>query len=263
MVFNNGALNLGYNILTEEFGIHKEMMMDIGVYVFEKGEEKTFLDETKETAFLLLTGHIEINFLDEKRESKRQSLFDEKPTCLHVSKGVLVTIKAFEKTEVLIQKTTNEKDFNWNFYHPLDIKEVILGDEVYQNTARRVIRDIFNYDNAPYSNMVLGEIIGLPGRWSSYPPHQHRQPEVYYYRFDKPQGFGSCFIGDDVFKVSDGSFATIPGGLCHPQNAAPGYAMYYTWMIRHFDCDPWNERIFDPIHEWLMKENPDIWEPKQ
>ncbi len=262
MVFNNGPLLQGYNVLTEEFGIHKEMMMDIGVYLFSEREEKVFLDDIKETAFLLLGGHIEISWDDEKREANRKSLFDEKPTCLHVPKGVLVKIRAFEESEVLIQKTTNKKSFPSVYYLPSDLKEVILGDGVYQDTARRVIRDIFNIENAQDSNMVLGEIISLPGRWSSYPPHSHRQPEVYYYRFDKPQGFGCCIIGDDAFVVKDRSFSTIPGGLCHPQNTAPGYAMYYTWMIRHFDLDPWNERIFDEDHKWLLGQNPDIWQPK-
>ena len=102
--------------------------------------------------------------------------------------------------------------------------------------------------------MVMGEIIVPQGGWSSYPPHQHPQPEVYYYRFEKPQGFGGCFIGDDVYKISDGSFCAIPGGFTHPQVNAPGYPMYYVWMIRHLDGNPWTDRIFDPAHKWLLDE---------
>ena len=34
------------------------------------------------------------------------------------------------------------------------------------------------------------------------------------------------------------------------------YAMYVCWMIRHFDSNPWAERIDDPKHEWLY--NPEV-----
>ena len=56
---------------------------------------------------------------------------------------------------------------------------------------KRDVRTCFDLDNAPYSNMVLGEVVNLPGKWSSYPPHHHPQPECYFYRFDKPMGFGA------------------------------------------------------------------------
>jgi KduI/IolB family. len=54
----------------------------------------------------------------------------------------------------------------------------------------------------------------------------------------------------------------FPEDLPHPQVTAPGYAMHYTWMIRHYDNNPWTSRVNDPAHEWLLEENPDIWEPK-
>ncbi len=49
---------------------------------------------------------------------------------------------------------------------------------------------MFDLDNAPQSNLVMGEVFNQPGRWSSYPPHHHPQPEVYYYQFEHPEGFG-------------------------------------------------------------------------
>jgi 5-deoxy-glucuronate isomerase len=128
-----------------------------------------------------------------------------------------------------------------------------MGETQWEGTAKREVLTIFDYQNAPYSNMVIGEVITKAGRWSSYIPHSHPQPEVYYYKFDKPQGFGASFIGDQVFKAADGSAACIPGGLTHPQTSAPGYNMYYCWMIRHLPKLPWTTRDNDPVHEWLLK----------
>ncbi len=31
--------------------------------------------------------------------------------------------------------------------------------------------------------------------------------------------------------------------------------MYYCWMIRHLDGNPWTDRIDDPAHVWLLDEN--------
>lgn len=250
----------GYNVLTEQKGLHSDMLMDIGVYVFSGNEEKQFLDAANETAFLLLGGRITIEWDGQKKEAERRSLFDEMPTCLHVPAGKQVSVTAHTAAEVLIQKTENARGFEPVYYPREAVKNVLLGAEGMQGCARRVLRDIFNYGNAPYSNMVLGEDIHLPGRWSSYPPHHHPQPEVYYYRFDKPQGFGVSIIGDDATVIMDNHISAIPGGLCHPQAAAPGYAMYYVWMIRHLDGNPWTDRIDDPAHTWLHDKDAPLWE---
>jgi 5-deoxy-glucuronate isomerase len=108
--------------------------------------------------------------------------------------------------------------------------------------------------------MVLGEDLHFPGRWSSYPPHHHDQPEVYFYRFDKPQGFGVSIIGDQPALVMNNSISAIPGGLDHPQAAAPGYAMYYVWMIRHLEGNPWTARVDTPEHAWLHDPKALLWE---
>lgn len=259
MVEELKKLKNGYNVLTEMDGKHKDMMMDIGIYKLEKGEEQVCIDDAKETAFLLLSGKILIKWDGNEKEIERHSLFNEDPWCLHVSKKVKVEIKALDDAEVLVQKTDNDKEFESKLYSPEDCRSDIFGQGVWNDTARRVVRTVFDYSNAPYSNMVIGEVITYPGKWSSYPPHHHPQPEVYYYRFNKPQGFGCSVIGDKVYKTTDHSMATIPGGLVHPQTSAPGYAMYYCWMIRHLKDNPWTDRIDDKAHEWLLEPDVKIW----
>lgn len=85
----------------------------------------------------------------------------------------------------------------------------------------REIKTFFDLDNAPFSKMVLGEVLNLPGKWSSYPPHHHPQPEVYFYRFDYPDGFGAGFANGEIFKTQHNGCAVINHGF-HSQTAAPG-----------------------------------------
>ena len=256
-----GELKHGYNAMTTR---ESDMLMDIGYQVMDMNEVMEFEDALQETAFVILTGEVEIRWDDKSEVMRRDSLFEENPYCLHVAHGTKVTVKAHTAAELLVQKTMNEHDFAPVFYRPEDVQADIFGAGMWRGTAERTVRTIFDYSNAPYSNMVNGEVINSPGRWSGYIPHNHPQPEVYTYKFDKPQGFGACFIGDNAFKITHNSWSELSGGYSHPQVTAPGYAMWYSWMIRHLPDNPWNKTRNDiPEHVWLLDKNAKIWEPKR
>ena len=254
-----GEIKTGYNLVTTMEDKKSDMMMDIGLLKLNSQDEEMFINPGKESAFLLLTGKVKITWNSSAEIMERQSVFDESPYCLHVPANTKVTITAEAESEVLIQATDNAAVFESKFYTPDDCKSENFGEGVWRDTALRVVRTIFDYGNAPYSKMVMGEVLTYPGKWSSYPPHHHPQPEVYYYKFDKPQGFGCSVIGEDVYKIKHNSFAMIPGGLVHPQTSAPGYAMYYCWMIRHLDNNPWTDRVNEECHKWLLGDNVKIW----
>ena len=119
-------------------------------------------------------------------------------------------------------------------------------------TSLRTVRTIFDLSNAPDSNLVLGEVVHIPGRWSSYPPHHHPQPELYFYKFIPEQGFGYSEIGGNVYKVKNNDTSIIISGD-HPQVCAPGYAMYYIWAIRHLENNPFNEFIYAVELQWIIE----------
>ena len=232
---------------------NKNVMMDIYSKIMSKDECFRVASDDKEIAILLIQGSVNLEWQGNSYIATRESFFDDLPICLHVPKNVEVTVNALDESEILIQKTINNNIFECKLYKKSDVEVTNSSYELWDGTAKRDIITIFDYDNAPYSNMVMGEVRNYPGKWSSYIPHSHPHPEVYYYRFDKPQGFGACFIGDNAYKITDGSYAAISGGLTHPQVCAPGYRMSYVWMIRHLDGNPWNKtRIDDKKHIWLL-----------
>ena len=242
----------GKKIVTRMDGKHSDMLMDITVCKLKAGEKFETLEDEKEVAILLTEGKVEFHWNNRCEVASRSDVFTEAPHCLHIPLKTKACIVAKEDSEILVQATTNDKEFESHFYTPSECKIELMGESQWEGTAKREVLTIFDYQNAPYSNMVMGEVITKAGRWSSYIPHSHPQPEVYYYKFDKPQGFGASFLGDEVYKVKDGSAACIPGGLTHPQTAAPGYPMYYCWMIRHLTKNPWTTRENDPDHIWLL-----------
>ena len=241
----------GVKVLSTAGDAVNDMMMDIAVYCMKAGEKRTFCYENQETAVLLVQGEVSFHWDGKMQQGKRGSFVEEGPYCLHVSGGVQVTVKAIADSEVLVQRTANDRTFPSVFYRPEDCRNDVFGKGVLENKIERTVRTIFDYSNAPYSNMVNGEVINHQGGWSSYTPHHHPQPEVYYYRYERPEGFGACFIGDSVYKIMDGAVAAIPGGKTHPQVTAPAYPMYYCWMIRHLPGDPWTGRIVDERYSWI------------
>lgn len=191
------------------------MDMDIDVYTLTD-ESLSFFEEEKEVAVLLLEGALEFEWNGNKAEGKRRNVFDDMPFCLHIPAKTKVICTVKGKTQFLVQKAVNRAEFEPVLFKQEDFSEVRAGDGFMENTSTRLIRTIFDYKSAPYSNMVLGEVIADQGRWSSYPPHHHDQPEVYYYKFDKPQGFGCAMVDDQAYKVYDHSYITIDGGYSHP-----------------------------------------------
>ena len=239
-------------ILCEIGGKNAEMMMNIKIKKLLANESFSLLDPVNETAFLLLKGSVTFKWDDKDFSCERANPFVKTPYALHVCRGTAVTIIAHAESEFVIQQTDNERAFPSVFYKPEDCLYQEFGQSQWEGTGLRICSTMFDLSNAPYSNMVLGEVFHHTGRWSSYPPHHHPQPEVYYYQFDYPQGFGAAFMGDTVEKSTDGSFLCILPHNAHQQVCAPGYTMYYVWMIRHIDGDPWDKtRIYEAEHEWL------------
>lgn len=124
---------------------------------------------------------------------------------------------------------------------------------------------MFDYSNVPYSNLVIGEVINFPGKWSSYPPHHHPQPEIYFYKFNPENGYGFTQLSENAEKLKQNDTVKILNDLIHPQTAALGYAMYYIWVIRHLDGNPYaspNYPVFEPEHLWVNDKDAKIWPDK-
>ncbi|NCB93372.1 MAG: 5-deoxy-glucuronate isomerase [Clostridia bacterium] len=243
----------GEQILTTYDNEYKDMLMDIRVYRMKAGDVKDFQKEGEETAVLLLSGDIVYKFDGQEKEVTRVDVFTEGPWAVHMCTKAKVSVEAKADSEILVQSTKNTNDFPTKLYAPEDAPWGYYCVGKFGNVAKRRVNTIFDHDIAPWSNMVLGEVMNDRGNWSGYLPHRHPQPETYYFKFDRPEGFGASFVGDQVFKSTDGSFSAIPGGELHPQAVAPGFQMYTCWMIRHLEGNPWlqTDRCEDERYVWM------------
>jgi len=243
----------GEMVLTTYENEYKDMMMDIRVFRMNPGEDRAFYSDDEETAVLLLSGNIHFRWEGQDASASRQDVFTEGAWCLHVCRGIKAEVAAESETEILVQRTHNNRDFASRLYAPEDAPWGYSCVGKFGNVAKRRVSTIFDHDINPQSNMVLGEVMNDRGNWSGYLPHRHPQPETYFFKFDRPEGFGASFVGDQVFKSVNNSFSAIPGGELHPQAVAPGFQMYTCWMIRHIDGNPWlqTDRCEDEAYTWL------------
>lgn len=223
-----------------------------------RGEQRSPL----ETALVLLRGRADLEFAGQRATVQRGNIFDDAPTALHVPASLPVQIRSGSiETEWAVVRTANERDFAPRVFLPSELKPEYRGAGLVQNACLRNVRLIFDRATRPESNLVLGEVVNYPGRWSSYPPHHHDQPEIYHYRFTAPSGYGHAELGEDVVKVREGDTIVIPPGRDHAQVSAPGYGMYYLWMIRHLPGNPYTGFTFAEEHAWTLDSEQQGWRP--
>ena len=131
---------LNYNeknerILCEMNGKHSDMLMNIKVKKFQKNEKFTLCDNECETAFLILSGDVNITWDGETKNMHRDNPFVKATYCLHVPKDTEVVIEANDESEILIQQTDNDIVFTPVFYTPDMILYQHFGKDQWEGTG--------------------------------------------------------------------------------------------------------------------------------
>ncbi len=232
-----------------------------GVLRLAAGEDFEITAET-ETAYLLMNGRARVSAGGREVALERHSLFDESASCVHFAKGETVRIACESDCEFTTYRTANEKPFEARVYLPEDVPNEHRGAGQVGGACLRFVRTIFDGSTTDSNcELVLGEVVTMPGRWSSYPPHHHAQPEIYHYRFTEPGGYGHAELGENVLKVRQYDTVKIFDGNDHAQCTAPGYGMYYAWVIRHLPGNRYTVPEFTEEHAWTMKPGAAYWQP--
>lgn len=231
--------------------------------ILRLGAGKEWAESTRlETVLVLLHGSVEVRMGDKTHAASRTSLFEESPVTFHCGTGTALRVRAVRtRAEFALIRASNPRKLPVRCYAAADVATEDRGAGLVQGACRRLVRTIFDYRTRPDSSLVVGEVVNYPGRWSSYPGHHHPQPEIYHYRFTRLQGYGHAEAGEEVFKVREGDTLCIRGGVDHAQVSAPGYGMYYLWVVRHLPRRPYKGFTFTAQHRWLLDPAEQGWQP--
>ena len=248
--------------LTNRSDHYPDMMLYSYLVRPKKGSVKEYYSEDKETLILLQEGSLTLNYEGKEETITRENVFDDAPVGLLFPAKVKVEVKVNEDSEYLLIMTENDKTYDTTLFTKDNVIVVDRGAGQWNDCATRNVRTMVDYKINPNSNLAFGETVNYPGKWSTFIPHLHDQPELYYYRFNRPEGFGASFYGHNVYEIKDRSYICVTEKLAHPQVTAPGYAMNYFWVIRHFEDNPWTGAENVKEHEWLLDPNCKIWPNK-
>lgn len=254
-----GGFAKGYNAITEINGKFSNMLMNFGILELDAGETYT-CDLPLEKVAVLLSGEIEAAWAGETAKVSRDNCFDADIWTLNVDKDTSYTLTGVAgRSELAIISTENELNFPPFIYTKENTTQEVRGEDTMEDCGRRIVRTSMDKRITPHSNIMFGEDVHFPGRWAGFPSHSHNQPEVYFYKFAPKDGFGLIRIGDEGELLEHNDTLTIDPDLVHPQVAAPGYAMYFLWVIRHLKDNPYLGPDFKEEYLWVEQPGAKYW----
>ena len=236
--------------------------LDFAVLSLAAGQKHVLAPAAKETALVLLAGTAVVTTpgLGPTTLGPRDSLFGTKPWTVYLPTQLGCEIVASTGALIAVCGALSTRQGQPRVIAPDQVRELTLGRDTWQRHALLMVDE-----NVAAEYLFIGEAIVPPGHWASFPPHRHDKDdlphevdmeEIYYFRFDKPQGFGIQKIYtdsrsiDETLTITDHDTVMIPEGY-HPVAAAPGYSMYYLWIMAG------RERKFlsrlDPEHRWVSQ----------
>ncbi len=207
------------------------------------GQSYTIDERGKEFALIILYGKCSVkgeNFCFESAGS-RNNVFEAPGEAVYVGKDTPFTVTGKGgDVKIAVCKAPAKKYFAPAYVPVSEIKTKDLGKGAFARKAA------FNLPETVGANLLyIGEFWVEDGNWASYPPHKHdvdNMPtegaldEIYYFEFDRPQGFGFQSVyskeGDinETYKVKTGDLVEVPKGY-HPFTVAPGYKNYCLWIM--------------------------------
>lgn len=253
MIVRGRIFEQGYEKLVTED--NEAMNMEFGILTLKKENAYVFR-EARECIFTLMTGEVIFKYEGKEEAAARNSVFHSNPVVLHVPGHTEVMIECrSDEAQIAVQCTKNSRMFASRIYREKDLlsSSEMRGAGTMNEASTRIVRTIFDRSTCPETNFFIGEVVSIPGKWSSYPPHFHEEPEIYFYKFLPENGYGFAEIGDDAYKVRNNDLTGMPANVTHSQCTAPGYAEYYLWVIRLQDDMNMVTNVVEE-HAWAARE---------
>jgi 5-deoxy-glucuronate isomerase len=236
-------------------------------------EGPTFSDQTGdyELVFDILFGKCSIEIRDGsgkkysyERIGERTSFFSGRPTFVYIPPGCeySVTLEDSREVEAAVSRAKSSMDAPPVLVRP---EEVIVTTSGVGDWFRDICIGVSERIRA--GALIVGETINPPGNWSSFPPHKHDAlslptevpfEEIYYCKFNPPQGFGMCRAYgqnyDEAYVLKDGYVFGVPSQY-HTLSSSPGYELRYVWTLagRTRKLGAWSD---DPDHKWMKNCEP-------
>jgi len=217
---------------------------ELGMLTLPAGGTGTLESGDRETALIALTGSCSVTAkgLGCVEIGGRRTVFDGPTHLVYLPRrsGAIRVVAGAAGVELAVCRSAATGDCPARLITPAEVKTVSIGEGCYRREALLILDERF-----AASRLFIGEAIVPGGNWASWPPHRHDydnlpeevdMEEIYFFRFDPPQGFAFQRVYTDdrrldaAYAVGNNDAIIIPEGY-HPVAAAPGCRMYYLWVM--------------------------------
>lgn len=238
-------------------------LSELGIIYLEDGQSYSANSGGFEVALVILGGKCAVkgDGFDFPCVGQRKDVFDGKPHTVYIPRNTNYTITGIGHVEIAWTDSPSELDIPPYVITPEQVIDCHIGKGAYERDAYLMLTEKF-----PSAHFYIGEAYVHDGKHASYPPHRHDfdnppvevdMEEIYFFRFNPKQGYGIQKIYTDdrsldvTYTVEENDTTLIPRGY-HPVNVAPGYDMYYLWVMagavnRKFVS------VIDPDHLWVLE----------
>jgi 5-deoxy-glucuronate isomerase len=237
--------------------------LELGMLNLPAGGKYRSKSDGEEICLVLLGGLANVKAGDARFDAigGRENVFAGRATTLYIPTGFRFSVEAVSPLEAALCRAPSDLAGEPRLIGPERVKVNVRGRETFEREVHDIIEPDF-----PAKHLLVGETFNKAGTWSSYPPHKHdraaypeesKMEEVYLFKVDPPQGFGlQRFYSperevDVAVILQHNSVTRIPWGY-HPVAAAPGYRLYYLWMLAGEDRN--YALADDPAHAWVKGE---------
>jgi 5-deoxy-glucuronate isomerase len=256
-----------YHAITPEMAGWEHL--SFGARRLSKGEKWIHDTGDDELCVVLLGGRFSVlsKWGEWKTDGAREQVFGGLPHAAYFPPGTTFSLTALSATlDIAYGYTKGDPGLKGFFVTPEDVFrhgiELRGGDN-----ASRQINSILP-PGSPCHRLVCVEVYTPSGNWSSFPAHKHdsrkvndqgklleaRLEEVYFYKFNKPQGFALQKVYTDSRDLNEiaephaDDAVLVPRGY-HPVAAGHGYDTYYLNVLAGSDQSLMNTD--DPDHKWI------------
>ena len=138
----NKELKRGYNAYIDESTNYMGTLMNVGLLVMEDGDTYTYESADREVAILLFEGKVTYEYAGKTVEADRPNCFHHEAYCLLAPKGTKITLTAHSHSELYMQDTLNEKDYEPEYESEFEEQCKVIYKSLRENVIGTIHGDI-------------------------------------------------------------------------------------------------------------------------
>lgn len=234
-------------------------LLTVRIINLDTAETATVHNASAETALVLVSGAVRVGVNGCTTTISRGNVFTQLAELVYAPPGVAIEVTAVAAAQIAYGQAPATGRFPPRIITTGEMTGVVRGGGP---ALRQVMSPLSG--SLPAESMLVYEGWVPRGSWTGWPPHRHdgfagspRLEETYYYRFDRPSGFGFHrnyapeSEWDEVHLLRDQALVPVPRGY-HLCGNGPAANMWLLNFLAGSPEDRNRDPYIDPAELWIQ-----------